>query len=104
MKKIICLFALVMLLSGCSGFCHRLGRGLRAAGGGIESVEVQDAYDNGELTKAQYLDLKMKAQQLNNERMSSSPQIQSTPMPAPARQPTCYNDCDTRGNCVMRCN
>jgi len=53
MKKFIILF-LVCLLCGCANIKH----GLEGFAYGTDRVEIEKAYEKGEITKAEYLDLK----------------------------------------------
>jgi uncharacterized protein YceK len=61
MKKIVVLLLIVPLLSGCA----RLKSGLNAIAYGSGHQEIEQAYQNKEITKAEYLQLKQQ-EKLNN--------------------------------------
>ena len=61
MKNLICLLALVMIVSGCITPNYSAGT---PAWHGRRLQEIEDAYQDGEITKAEYIHLKNEADQV----------------------------------------
>jgi uncharacterized protein YxeA len=55
MKKLFALLIFILFICGCTN----IARGLKAFGGGADYVEIEDAYKAGDITKAEYLNLKI---------------------------------------------
>jgi len=71
MKKIIYLIALVAVVSGCSSIGEALNS--QKYRHGLLELEIEKAYEDGEITKKEYFELKLRNERnLNNNSVAVS--------------------------------